>query len=250
MPLEYFPLLEKQRELYKVPLGQERFDAYIKLTVGDATKTEDIGLPPLIWVNPMAKTQALEYLDTLLSLGAEDIAYHAMQEAQQKLDIKESFKVSVVLMDDLKGGWTNRYLNEARDYLEAADAVKTYGWITVPCWTGDEPSGLAVKQNVLAYIFRTLYVLEQGKAGTLQDVLKQEGLTQKFAGFKQWLEPDDLDYSREVIAPHLDTKHYPTQFACLFGDEAAKAVGYSAMGLSARAGFAVALADFNFGVSV
>jgi hypothetical protein len=241
MPLEYIPVLQKQLELYTIPVGTARFDVYIKLVLGEAIGSEDIVLPPFITVNPMAKAHALEHVEALLALGAEEIAREAMQEAQSQLDIKETFKVSTVLLDDLKGGWTNRYLNEAFDYFQAADRVKKFGWITVPCWTTDKPSALLIKQNVLAYIYRTMYVLKHGKAHILGDVLEQEGLALKFAGITQWLDSDDLDYSLLVITPHLSTEHYPTQFACLFGDEAAKAVGYSALGLSARAGCAVAL---------
>ena len=57
------------------------------------------------------------------------------------------------------------------------------------------------------------------------------------------LNADEIAYTREVIAPHLDTKNYPTIMACLFGDEAAQALGYAPMGLSERAGFALALHD-------
>ena len=57
------------------------------------------------------------------------------------------------------------------------------------------------------------------------------------------LDADDLAYTREVIAPYLDTKDYSTIIACLFGDEAARSLGYSPMGLSQRAGFALALHD-------
>jgi hypothetical protein len=149
MPLEYIPLLDKQRELYTIPMGMERFREYLKTVVGDATGHDldsrskilssmkrdgkrifDLELPPLISINPMAKEHALKYVEALLALGAEDVAREAVREAEGRL---------------------------------------------------------------------------------------------------------------EVIQPHLDLEHYPTQFACLFGDEAAKAVGYPPLGLSARAGFAVAL---------
>ena len=47
--------------------------------------------------------------------------------------------------------------------------------------------------------------------------------------------------AKEVIAPHLDSTDLPVQFACLYGDAAARSVGYTPMGLSPRAGYAVAL---------
>jgi hypothetical protein len=55
------------------------------------------------------------------------------------------------------------------------------------------------------------------------------------------LEDDDLDYSRSVIAPHRQATDRATVMACLFGDTAAKALGYEPRGLSDRAGLALAL---------
>jgi hypothetical protein len=240
MALEYIPLLEKQRELYTIPRGMERFKEYLKTVVGSATG-HDLELPPLVAMNPMAKEHALEHVEALLALGVDEVARQAVQEAEERLEIKARLKVSTVLLDDLKGGWTNRYLNEARDYFQPADGVKKFSWIIVPCWTVDKPSRHSLRQTALAYVYRAMYALEHGNPRTLRDVLKQEGLVMRFAGIEQWLELDDLAYSLEVITPHLDSTHYPTQFACLFGDRAAKTVGYPPFGLSERAGFAVAL---------
>lgn len=57
------------------------------------------------------------------------------------------------------------------------------------------------------------------------------------------LDADELAYTRAVITPHLDTKDQPTLIAWLFGDEAAHTLGYTPLGLSERAGFALALHD-------
>jgi hypothetical protein len=46
-----------------------------------------------------------------------------------------------------------------------------------------------------------------------------------------------------VIAAVGDDPGYPTAFACLYGDAAAAQLGHRPLGLPARAGFAVALAD-------
>jgi len=75
-------------------------------------------------------------------------------------------------------------------------------------------------------------------------MMRQEGLALAFAGATEpALDPDDLHYTREVIQPYLDSQHFPTIFACLYGDEAAKSVGYEPLGLSTKAGYALALAD-------
>lgn len=74
--------------------------------------------------------------------------------------------------------------------------------------------------------------------------MAQEGYAMAMAGCsKPLLDDDELEYAREVIAPHLDTKDYPLIMTALFGDVAAASLGYTPLGLSERAGFALALRD-------
>ena len=68
-----------------------------------------------------------------------------------------------------------------------------------------------------------------------------EGLAAVFAGMPNpRLDPEDLDYTAEVLRAYLNARDYPTIFTCLFGDEAARSVGYPPFGLSPRAGLALA----------
>jgi hypothetical protein len=79
---------------------------------------------------------------------------------------------------------------------------------------------------------------------TLREMLEQEGYAMARAGCTSpALDDDDLEYTRTVIAPHLDAHDRATVIACLFGDAAATALGYPPQGLSDRAGFALALSD-------
>jgi hypothetical protein len=57
------------------------------------------------------------------------------------------------------------------------------------------------------------------------------------------LDADDIEYTREVLAPYLDESGFHIAVECLFGDEAARAQGYTPRGLSPRAGLALALHD-------
>ena len=57
------------------------------------------------------------------------------------------------------------------------------------------------------------------------------------------LEPAGLDYTREILQPHLEATDLPTLIPCLFGDPAAHALGYPPQGSSPRAGLALALSD-------
>ncbi len=79
----------------------------------------------------------------------------------------------------------------------------------------------------------------------------QEGYAMAAAGCKQpTLDGEDIAYTREVISAYLEMKDQPTVMACLYGDEAARSLGYKGLGLSERAGLALALYDAQVGTAM
>jgi hypothetical protein len=244
MGLSYVPLLATQLEVYQVPLGVERFKTYIKTILNE--DSDDIELAPLAEMNPMAKDHVKVYLERLLELGADSVAAKAVQDfIHHKVSFNPyDIRVSLVVVDDAKGGWTNRYLN---DFQYAFGFDKTSflkrPWLMVPCWTNEETLSEKIYNDTLMYLHRLAYVFEKGQAKTLGQRMRQEGHVLASVTTKQWLSEDDLVYSREVIQPFLGSTEKPVQVACLYGNEAAKSVGYQPLGLSHRAGFAVALED-------
>lgn len=156
MKLEFTPLLQVQRDLYRLPRGWERFRAYLQTLVDPETK--DLQLP-LSAMNPMGSAQA-------------------------------------------------------------------------------------TREETLTAVYRAAHIQQHGFAVTLREIMAQEGYAMAMAGCsKPSLDDDELEYAREVIAPNLDSKDYPTIFTSLFGDAAAASLGYAPLGLSERAGFALALSD-------
>lgn len=241
MPFTLTPLLAIQRDLYALPRGQTRFNQYIKTMTGG---TEDVVLPPLSLLNPMGKQHVARLLDTLLGIDAEGIAAAALTEANQRLNnVMQPFQVGLVVVDDAHGGWTNRYFSEASLYF-ALEAAVSCNWVAVPCWTSVGPTPEGTRQEVLAMVYRAAFFMRYGEAQTLGQMMTQEGLTALFAGATYpTLDVEELDYTQAVINPHRDSTHYPTVFACLYGDEIAASVGYPTLGLSPRAGYAVARAE-------
>ena len=131
--------------------------------------------------------------------------------------------------------------------LPEIDALRIYaqmhkrGWLVGALWTSEKPSPEAARAEVLTTVWRGAYLQTHGFAANLREMLAQEGYAQTRAGVAQWLDAGDLAYTAEVIAPYLDATDLPTQMVCLFGDEAARSLGYAPLGLSKRAGLAVSL---------
>jgi hypothetical protein len=238
MKLTLRPLLEIQRSLYAMPRGWERFDAYVKTMTGG---TDDLVLP-LGLMNPMGKDHVPALIDAYLALGAERIAADAVAEAERRLPFGVGLQFALVVGDDLHGGWTHRTTSEMSRRIEKS-AELARGWAVVPLWTSEPPSAARVREDTLATAARTAWMLVRGAPRTLGEILLQEGWVARFSGAAQWLDAEELAYSRAVLRPLLPATDLPTQLAALYGDEAARVLGHTPLGLSPRAGFAVALAD-------
>jgi hypothetical protein len=244
MQLTYVPLLQQERELYRRPRDYKRFKAYLHLTID--FQAERVRLPTLL-MNPMAREHVAEFLDALLALDAEGVGERAMREAAPHVaDVPGSYRVALVVIDDLKGGWTNRF---ACEYAQRAAAPAPPGqayldWLAVPLWVSEPPSAPGVREGVLTTIYRAAHVHRQGPPRTLRELMAQEGRVMALAGCtRPALDPEDLEYSRWVLGPLLDATDMPTAIECLFGDAAGRTLGFTPRGLSPWAGLALALHD-------
>lgn len=241
MALEYLPLLSVQRNLYSLPRGMERFREYLK-TMIDAD-TGELGLP-LTAMNPMGKDHVPALLDRLLAMDADGEGARAMAETERALKGRIArYKIALVVTDDAMGGWTNRFATEFDHRFRQGPLYKR-GFIVALLWTSEEPAPERVRDEVAQCIFRAAHVEEHGHPETLGEMLDQETHVLRMAGASTpILASDDLEYTRHVLGPYLRSKDHPVIIAALFGDQAATQLGYRPLGLSPRAGLALALAD-------
>ena len=239
MRLEYIPLLGVLRDLYRLPRGPGRFEAYLRAI---ANETRDgLRLAPLVLANPMAREPVAERIDALLALDAEGEAARAVAEALPAVaDVPGSMRVGLVVADDLKRGWTNRFASEFAIRFGPGVAFRD-DWLVGILWSSDEPSALAAREAVLMAVHRAAHVHRHGPAKTLRERLAQEGHAMAASGCDgPALDADDLEYTREVLAPALDETAMSTTIECLFGDLAARSLGFAPRGLSPGAGLALA----------
>ena len=243
MRLCHTPLLPLQRDLYRRPLGPGRFGAYLDALVDG--KSGDMRLP-LSLFNPMAKEHMPTLLDALIDMDADGTAAAATAEAERGLQAANapsgSYRVCLVAADDVKGGWTDRYSSDL-DCRFKQQAHYRRGWIVATLWASRDYAPASVRRETLLAIYRAEYALRHGTAADLGAMLAQEGYAMRRAGAPgPPLEEDDLDYTRQVLAPFLRRADLPALVGALYGDPAARALGYRPMGLSPGAGFALARA--------
>jgi hypothetical protein len=221
--IECYRCLEKVRGLYQLPRTFERFQSYLNLVSVD-TGTEAL---PLSKLNPMAKEHALAYVETLIAMNAEDIVCAAATEAASRLDGDEALKVLLVLMDDAKGGWTNRYFAEFSHRYENKYEIR-HGWATVVVWTAEEPTPELLRARAFESVYRTIDERRHGPARTLRDILDREIRTQRFAGS---ISPYEDTAYRAKVEPYLDSHAAPVVMTALYGDTAAATLGYPPLGI-------------------
>jgi hypothetical protein len=218
----------------------ERFSEYLHTMLND--RGDDVELMPLLTMNPMGREHVAERLDEWIGLGAEQVAAQAVAEAAgltPPIDMK--FKHGLVVADDVRGGWTNRYTTEAVRFQTATKDILKRPWMGTILWASQMPNLEHLRREVMTTVFRTEYMLNHEMPKTLRDVMAQEGYAMAMAGMSPHLDADDINYTCEVLQPYMESISYPVIFAAMYGDTAARLLGYEPLGLSERAGFALAV---------
>lgn len=245
--IEYVPQLEVLRELYEKPRDMERFYWYLEQMLGkNAEGGLDVVLP-ITGANPMGREHCLEAVNTLLRIDADRVCEEAAREALPHFAaVDVDVKLSVTLLDDVGGGWTNRYLTEAglrmcTDPRLERSAVRRRRFVAIPCRTSESYTPERIRQLTRAALFRFVHLYERGLPRTLREIMAMDGEARKFAGERPALGREELEYSRTVVEPLWESEAFPVQFAALFGDKAGREVGYAPQGLSDYAGWELAL---------
>jgi hypothetical protein len=130
-------------------------------------------------------------------------------------------RVGLVLADDVAGGWTNRWTTDHAQRFESAALYKRDFAVGL-LWASQTPSAEMAASAVAQSIARAVYEREHGPARTLREKLEQE----RFAGAAVG----------NVPARWLDATDAPTAFACLYGDDAARSLGYDPLGVPGALG--------------
>ncbi len=237
--VELFRCLTKVRELYQLPRTFERFQSYLNLVKTD-TGTEAL---PLSTLNPMAKAHALDRVEQLLAIAAEDRALAAARDAAARMsDLDDSVRIIVLLIDDAMGGWTNRAFAEFSHRYERKYEVPR-GWASVVIWTTEDPAPELIEQRTYETLYRTIDERKRGPVRTLREIMDREGRTMRFAGYEPRYDDATLRSIRATIEPHLDSHAAPVVFAALYGDAVARSLGYPPLGVPGRGGYEQAFAD-------
>lgn len=241
MAVESVALLELMRRLYRMPLGQPRFQEYLRVL-----RTDDrsyVRYPPLVSMNPMAKEHALRCVEAYLALDAEGIARATIEKSRAFAPSARAYRLGLVVVDDVLGGWTNRAAVE-HDACFAFDVSFAAGWISVALWASDPPLAANVRDAVVLAIARTAYVERHGMPTTLRAKIAQERAVRRVAGIDlPDLDAETAERVRRVVVPLLETTDMRTAIECIAGDDAAASLGFTPKGIPRHAAWGFAGED-------
>ncbi len=178
-----------------------RFKAYVALAGERAL--------PVSNYNPMTSKPVLETVEALLAIDAEGIAEELSEDLTMFITVATP------------GMWTDRIATEIEHRLR-----EPTGQILL--WTEEEVTVAAVRRETIAQVVRM-----RSSARTTYDVAMREGLAYAMSGGEG--EPDEaVAQALEIVG---EEEAIATKAALLYGDEAAKALGFTPLGLRDHAGY-------------
>lgn len=230
MRFTLLPILDRMIALYEQPIGEARFQSYLKLLQGN-TKS-DLALP-IGGFNPMAKPHVLEQLQALKALDIEAVMAKTISALPQHSlfsPLEPVLHISFCLADDWKGGWTNRYTT---DYAAkfSLNPLISRGFCSVLFWTSEAIDVGLVASRTLEYAARYAYWQQYHRPKTLGEHIRQETAVSAFNKKSVDISEKDRLLIEAYYQEHKESQDESRIFNFLYGDDACANLAHPAYGI-------------------
>jgi hypothetical protein len=235
MTFELLPILDVMLDFYQKPRDLGRFQSYLQLLQGDTKGEMTL---PIGGFNPMAKPHVLEKLGALKNLDTEFIMAEIIQNWNEKQLKTPIFKLSLVLADDAKGGWTNHFTTDFDSKFKLNPYIVRH-FCTLIFWTSEDFTEGGIRERILAAMFRTQYwLIQKQKPKTLRDHVEQEVFVAKSVFSESGSGNFDCQKLKKYYNENADSEDYALIFNFFYGDAASASVGFKTFGIEEeKAGF-------------
>jgi hypothetical protein len=236
MKFELLKVLDKILDLYKLPRNKDRFDKYLYLLQG---ANKDEMLLPIAAFNPMGKELALNKIEALIAIDAEELVKKSLQQINSELDSLQdrTIQVAINLIDDVEGSWSNYAVTDYKNKFEFDGLIKR-NFCTPIFWTSEIVSHEIIVRRTNEYVYRTIYWIEKGKPKTLYDCFEQEVFVNiKSRGEVLKSEIPNIEFLNNYYEQHIDSEDYNLKLNFFYGDERIKELNYPTYGISKNGGF-------------
>ncbi len=208
-----------------------RFAAYVALA------PTHWGLAPY---NPMAGDTALDTVNALIALDAELLAQRAAQQVAEQCNYTDVVVLALAVRS--KGLWTDRIATEVDERVTARKRVAHRGVISL--WSREENNTDTIAREAAAEAVRVMWHAMHGVPDTLGRVLACEGLAYALAeplgGLGPYAAPTTAEESVAVIEAFEvlgDSTQVGEIAGVLYGDAAAREMGWTPLGIAEHAGY-------------
>ncbi|MDQ6885854.1 MAG: hypothetical protein M3068_01030 [Gemmatimonadota bacterium] len=183
--------------------------------------------------NPMAGAAALETVERLQDLGAEELARESGDRTARRCAFATEITLALVVASP--GMWTDRVATEA-EHRTTGMRRPLRGLVQI--WAGEPISAEDVQREASAETVRTIWTELHGQTTTLSAVLAREGLSYAL-GSNPFGPPraEDEETLKGALQVLGDTTASDEITTVLYGDEAATRMGWTPLGLADHAGF-------------
>lgn len=208
-----------------------RFTAYVSQT------PTNWGLVPY---NPMAGDAALDTVNALIALDAESLAQQSALQVAVACNYSGELVLAIAVRS--KGLWTDRVATEVDERVSAKQRVPHHGVISL--WSREENGTENIARESAAEAVRVMWHAIHGVADTLNRVLACEGLAYALAEPLGGLGPYALPITPEETVSVIeafevlgDTQQAGEIAGVLYGDDGAKEMGWTPLGIPKYAGY-------------
>lgn len=241
MQFELLPCIEKMIEFYGQPKSAARFKTYLNMMLDQ--NGEDVVLPIMIF-NPMAKAHVVDKLKELSQLKAEDLTITSLQGINNTLQQIDSiqdkgiFKVCLVVADDAKGGWTNRFTTDYQCRFTIKGLLNR-NFCTPIFWSSESYTNELIENRIKGFVWRTVFQLLHQQPENLAEHVQQEAFVHEncYSTSKDFKEIDSI---LNLFDQHRHSSDRNVLISFLYGDDAANELGYTPLGLPSFAGIKAA----------
>lgn len=228
------PTLAIMERVYKLSREggpkSERFAAYVALS------PTNYGLPQY---NPMARDAALETVQHLISMQAELLAQQAASRVARECAYGRDITLAIAVRS--KGMWTDRVATEVDERVTAKARAPHHGVVNM--WSREEITADDIERESIAETVRVMWHATHGVADTLLRVLQCEGLAYALAPLSSHhalgapILPDEQAVMIEALDVVGDSRLPGDIAGVLYGDDVAKEMGYTPLGLPPSVGY-------------
>ncbi len=265
MNLEYVPLLRVMRDIQSIPRGQppefngmKRFRQYLRTIFDYRPPGRSANCRLLLAMNPMGKDHVTALLDAYLAMDADGIGARAPAEASAAVGrtrrgtSKWALWCATIL-------WAGEATATIASSSSASAPISSVAGApprsrTVGLRTSGPRACYGAARPLTEQAVRELIPHGRPPAGVCASAPASPATSARCSPKKgrSWgvgravagqLSRRRISPTREVLSPYLDADDMRTCIECLFGDAAARTLGFTPTGLSPWAGLALALHD-------